>query len=308
MSRADTICGLHPEISDIEYHADAITPEPALSSSGIRTLLNETPAHFAARNPRLTQWPDNTIESTREQDLGSVAHALILGKGARFKVLNLADYRNKDGSEAKTFNNAEAKRAKQQAESEGFIVIDHDTHMAAQAIAKSATKRLVEKFGTWPIGESELVGIWKRPTRHGDIFGRMLLDHFSHKAATIIDIKTTTKPISDDEIPKSLASIGADIQAAWYIEGVSTIFPELMGLVQFIFLFVEQQPPYSARPVRVSESWLTRARFRIDRAADVFARCLKANDWPAYPHDELIVQAPSWLETKWTNEELEEAV
>jgi hypothetical protein len=73
-----------------------------------------------------------------------------------------------------------------------------------------------------------------------------------------------------------------------------------------VFAFVEFEPPYASRFVKITESWMTRARFRIDRAANLFAKCLRANEWPGYPHAELTLSAPSWLESKWENAELEE--
>lgn len=288
------------------YHADVLTPEPALSRGGIVTLLNETPAHFAARNPRLSQWPDRCAESSREMDLGSVVHSLLLGKGSAFTVIDLADFRNKDGSPAKTFGNAQAKAAKEAAEGNGFIVLDPQTHSDAVAIAESAAMALRQKFGAWPIGESERIAIWQRKTAYGPIWCRAMMDHFSHRAATILDPKSTSKSLSDEELTKRIAYDSLDIQAAWYTEGIEAIHPELTGLVQFIFVFVETAPPFSVRLKPISEGWMTRARFRINRAADVFARCLQTNNWPTWPIDETPLSAPSWLESKWEAEELSE--
>lgn len=294
--------GLH-EIPVEDYHLDPCGI--SLSHSGIVTLLNETPAHFAARHPKLSQWPDHIRESTKAQDLGSIVHSLILGKGAEYKVIDLSNFRNKDGSTAKTFGNAEAKRAKEEAEGNGFIVIDGETFMQAQAIAGSAIEALTKRFGGWPIGQSEVTGIWRRQTAHGEILCRMLMDHWSHRTVTILDVKTSGKSLGDEDLSRSMASMGNDIQAAFYLEGINTLFPELAGLTQFVFAYVETEPPYACRFVTIRESWLTRARFRVDRAANLFAECLKKDVWPAWSGD-VALSAPGYLESKWEQEELQE--
>lgn len=297
MTRDESIVGLHDLPVD-EYHRDELTSEPALSASGIRTLLNATPAHFKARNPRLTDWPERIEEPTKAQDLGTVVHKLILGKGHEFEVADetITDFRTKA-----------AQQWRDQVRLAGQIPILKTTYRDALQISNAATKALTERFGGWPIGESEVTGIWQRETPYGPIWCRMLMDHWSRKACTILDIKTTSKGISDDELRKKIANDGGDIQAAWYASGAETIFPELAGLVQFKFIFVEVEPPLCVRPIGLSESWLTRARFRIDRAANDFAKCLKSGEFPGYPAAETQLSAPTYLETKWEAEELESA-
>lgn len=298
--------GIH-DISPEEYHADPCE-EVSLSHSGIVTLLNETPAHFAARNPRLTEWPDLLRRSTAAQDLGSIVHSLILGKGAEFCVMDPSDFLNDDGkTPSKTFGSKAAKAAKEDAESKGLIVINRATNAAAIAVAEAAAKKLRERFGEWPIGESEVAGIWKRQTEHGEIWCRLLSDKWIHRYATCIDFKSTSKSISDEDLRRSIAATGNDIQAAWYLEGLNTIHPELAGLTQFLFVFIEVEPPYEPRVIKLTESWLTRARYRIDRAANLFADCLRKNEWPAWPGDTSL-NAPGYLETQWEAAELLEAM
>lgn len=284
--------GLH-DISSDAYHSDP-APDPSLSSSGIRTLLNETPAHFKARHPRLTTFPD-AIErpSTREQDLGTVVHRILLGAGCEFAVISgFDDFRKK---EAQTLRDA--------AREEGRVPILEKTYAQAEQIAAHAEKALKERFGGWPIGDSEVTMLWQRETANGPIWNRALMDQFSHRLATVVDLKTTGRCISDDELARKLAGDGADIQNAHYVNGVETLFPDLAGLVQFIFVVVETEAPFAVRFASLSESWLTRARFRIDRAADTFANCLRTNNWPAWPMNATL-HAPGYLEARWEAEEI----
>jgi hypothetical protein len=285
--------GLHLDINPMEYHADTLTPEPALSSSGIRTLLTSTPAHFRARNARLSPW-DVKNESTDAQSLGTVIHRLILGRGGEFVVLSgFDDWRTKA-----------AQIQRKDAIERGLVPILEKTHDQAQRIAGYGIEALRERFGGWPIGESEVVGIWRAETENGPVWKRMLIDHWSERAVTVLDVKTTARPIADEDLARKFATEGGDIQAAHYTEGISTIFPKFAGLVQFQFVVIEVEPPFAVRFVKLNESWLTRARFRTERASNLFAECIKNDRWPAWT-DDVSLSAPSYLETKWEYEELE---
>jgi hypothetical protein len=73
--------GLHPAISADAYHADP-APAPSLSSSIAKTILHQTPRHAWFEHPRLN--PNFEPKDDSKFDLGSVAHELLLGKGAGF--------------------------------------------------------------------------------------------------------------------------------------------------------------------------------------------------------------------------------
>lgn len=290
-------------IPSAQYHSDP-APQVSLSRSGIVTLLTATPGKFRAKNPRLSPWPIKD-ESTDPQKLGSVVHALVLGAGQEFCVIDPSQYRNKDGTPAKTFANAEAKRAKQEAEASGLVVIDADTFAQAEEIQRAVEARLIARFGGWPIGESEQTMIWQRQTSYGPIWCRALVDHLSRRAVTLLDIKTTGRGLNDDTLKMAIANSGNDIQAAWYLSGYKTLDPEHADLAQFIFPFVEVEPPFDVRFIRAKPDWLARAEYRIEQAVDIFARCLYANEWPGYPAEDTELDAPAFLEARWLEAELE---
>lgn len=283
------------------YHSDPC-PEVSLSSSGINTLLNETPAHFAARNPRLTRWPDHLNDSTKEQDLGTVVHSLVLGKGHEIKIIDLSEFRNKDGTPAQTFNNAAAKKAKEQAEADGLIVIERQAYDQAEFVAAAATEALRQRFGTWPIGNSEMSMVWKRRTtdKESEIWCRGLADHLGEGqwSNVIVDLKTTGRGISDYDLQKK-AEREAAVQAAWYSEGLAAIRPELRGRIKFYFIFVEVEPPYSVRRIALNQQWHDMAPQLIDIAVDKFADCLRADRWDSYPDDD-VLDMPLRVEQAWT--------
>ena len=284
--------GIH-DILPAEYYDDP-APSPSLNASGIKILLESTPAHFKARHPRLTDFPDFVRTPTREQDLGSLVHAIVLGKSREIDIIDANDWRTK-----------EAQLKRDQSRQFGRIPTLRKTYEQAEEIASSAINRLRTMFGVWPVGQSEQTMIWQRETERGPIWCRSLVDHLSVERALILDLKGTGKLISDDEMPKQITNNNAHIQAAHYIDGLETLHPELAGRVEFIFLFVEFEPPFGTRPIALSENLLTRARMQVARASNEFARCVKSNLWPSWPVEPLTVSAPSYLETRWMEEELE---
>ena len=279
--------GIH-HIDVDQYHADP-APEPSLSSSGITTLIEGTPAHFLARHPRLSPWP---IEQTNtpQQTLGAVIHALVLGEGRAIVPLNYRDFKKK-----------EAQEARDRVEAAGQIPILQKRYDQALFVAEELQKNLIREFGHWPIGDSERTVIWKRDTDNGPIYGRALMDHLAidNTAGLIVDVKTTEKVISDSELERKVCYEGSDVQDYWYTDGIESLYPNLRGRVRFVFAYIEVEPPYSVRPIELPTSWLSLVGQRVDEAANTFAKCLRSNEWPGWPRGTRRLTMPSWREKQF---------
>jgi hypothetical protein len=64
--------------------------------------------------------------------------------------------------------------------------------------------------------------------------------------------------------------------------------------VRFRFVFVEKSPPHLVRVVELDEdAWHTGARF-MAAARRLYARCLDADDWPAYPARTEVIGLPAY--------------
>lgn len=295
--------GIHPGIAMKEYLSDNLTPEPALSSSGIRTLFEETPAHFAARNPRLSDWPMED-DSTKETDLGTIVHGLILGCGGDFCVIDPTSFRNKDGSQAKNFNNADAKAAKQQAEDKGLIVITPAVNRQATMIADRASEAILKRYGhIWESGVSEATMIWQR---FDGLWCRARVDRLNDISGYIFDIKTTSRGLAEFGLASKFAGEGTDIQAAHYIDGLEAIRPELAGRIRFVIIALEVEPPYEIRFLSMPSSTIAKCQQIVDLAALRLAACLAENRWPGYEDGEGGERVLPVVE--WREKRLESAV
>jgi hypothetical protein len=281
------------------YHRDPC-PEPSLSASGIHTLLTLTPAHFAARHPKLTQWAElPEKDATTEQDLGSVVHALVLGKGAAFQVFDVDDWRGKRAD------------LRDEARAAGKIPLKPAQYERASTLAERFKNALRSLFGKWPLGLSEQTIVWQRHAWVGDdrvmVWCRALTDHLVAALPLIIDLKGTGLAMDDASLSAKLAREGKDIQAAWYLEGLASVRPETAGRSRFLFLFGEFDPPFCIRPGYMPESWLAQARMRIDSATNKFAACLRSGEFPAWQTDAEL-QIPSWRAAAFEAAEYAEAL
>lgn len=291
-------------ISAEEYHSDP-APKPSLSSSGIKRLLSGSPAEFAAHHPALTRWPELLLEpATRSQELGAIAHAVVLGEGARYVVGDPSEHMTERGKPSETWGSKAASAWKAEQEAAGRIVINQKNSARAETAAQAMKDLIAAEYGDWPLGESEQTIIWQAESSHGFIWCRAMLDHLSKRHFLILDPKFTDLGIDDRSLQKKAASEMWHIQQAWYIEAVESLAADLYGRLTFRFPIAQLYPPYQARFVDLPESWIHVARARIDRAADLFALCLKNGEWPGHEKT-CSPQPPDWLTREFEEEELQ---
>ncbi len=310
--------GIFDGIAPEQYHADALTPEPALSRSGIVTFINETAAAFAAKNPRLTQWPELLDQDgTDATELGDIVHAMVLGVGARYVVGDPSEHGTvKSGpnkGEPYSTWTGDAGKWKAEQKAAGYIVIDRETNAKALQLADRLTAALIERFGpaSWANRRVEQTVIWRRVLNdhcpdapncdhHAVcwIWCRARLDALLPDG-TIVDVKTTALSVADFELGKEIALKGLDVQREFYRDGLHAAteqtVPDSGGKVlriarpAFIFAYVQTVPPFTVRFVDLAAEdvqWdLQATRMVIDIAAHRFARCLRTGEWPDHPLD-----------------------
>lgn len=252
-------------MSEAEYLADPCDT-PSLSSSIAHLLVSRSPRHAWRAHPRLG---NVDRAATEAQDRGSVIHALVLGKGASFAVLDVDDFRTKD-----------ARAQREAAVADGRIPIKRDFYHECEGVALVVTSTL-DKLGIRLVGErqrTELVAIWQED-------GAMCRARFdSLDGATIYDLKTTREG-TDQAIERSIRQYGYHIQAAAYVSALEHLGPELAGRVSFVPIFVECDTN-EVIPVELAANVLEVGRRRWKRAIDAWKRCLDANRWPGYAPSE----------------------
>lgn len=106
-----------------------------------------------------------------------------------------------------------------------------------------------------------------------------------------LDAKTYSNA-SPDEFRRQIARMAYHRQDAWYWDG----YQHASGheVVAFLFVAVELEWPYAASTVMLDDAAREQGRRENRRLLDTYARCLRDNQWPAFPGGPHPVSLPAW--------------
>jgi hypothetical protein len=276
--------GLYEHISAEQYHADELCSVPTLSASIAHTLVSKSPLHAWAQHPRLG---GRGKKPTAAMDLGSVVHALLLGKGKQFAVVKAPE----GEPEFEDFKKKAAREARDSARAQGLIPM-LQKHLDDAIEVADGIRLGLEEWGIELTGQSEVTAIWEERADDGTIvLCRGGLDHLLE--AQILDLK-----IVRSSHPKACQShmfgFGGDIQSAAYVSALDKLKPTLAGRVPFRFLFCEAEFPHAVTPVDRAGSMRDLGERRWRRAINRWAWCTKNDRWPAYVTEVYQAEAPAW--------------
>lgn len=280
--------GLHLGIPEDAYHRD-VAPEPSLSSSVAKILLDQSPRHAWHAHPRLGGQKDEG-DKTRAMEIGTVVHKLLLGKGAEIVPIEAEDYRSKDAKAAREAAYLEGKQP----------ILRPDMRTAGDTVG--AVMQQLDKVegcgGFGNIGAPEVVGIWKDETGP---YGRLMADWFQDEGdrAVIWDVKTSSQSVAPHQVARTIVSMGYDLSAAHYERGILAIRPELAGRLTFRWLFCEVEPPHAITVAELDAAGLAIGRKKAAAAFLLWARCLREGVWPAYANRIVRPDYPAFAEAQW---------
>ena len=276
------------------YHADPCQ-EPSLSSSIAKLICLSSPAHARHAHPRLN--PDAVEEEAEHFDIGTAAHAVFLEGHAAVEIVQANDWRT----------NA-AKQARADARAAGRVPLLAKTWEAVQAMVAATRAQLdahtdgAERMFT--AGDAERVIVWQE----GDVWCRARLDWLRQDPAAsrwapwaIDDYKSTSNSANPDDWTRSLFSSGFDLQAAWYLRGVTAITGEE---ATFRFAVQETYPPYALSVISLGPDALTLAQKKVLYALEVWRDCQQSGVWPTYARRTCWASLPPWVEAAWLEKEL----
>jgi hypothetical protein len=271
--------GVYPDMSAEQYHAD-----PALSSSGARTITKKSPAHF--HYERMNGRPPKP-----EFDIGHAAHKLALGAGSDIVIVEAKDWRTK-----------EAQKARDAAHDAGKTPLLPKAYAEVEAMAAvlkvhPATQALFGGNGGRP--EQSLFWV-DRPT---GIMRRARLDWFPVRTAqrmVIPDYKTAVSA-HPDAFSRVVETYGYHQQAAWYLDAVQAL--GLAGAdAAFVFVVQEKTPPYVVSVFQPTLITIEIGRRLNREAIETYRDCTESGRWPGYSDEVEPVSLPPWAE----NRELED--
>ena len=142
-------------------------------------------------------------------------------------------------------------------------------------------------------GMAEMSGFWSDPeTGLGCKCRPDWLVMADETITGIVDVKTCTDA-SAEGFARSIATLGYDLQAAFYQDGIKTITGRTLP---FYFIAVEKDAPQAAAVYRASEDVIDVGRAKYRGALQLLQWCRANNRWPAYqPNGEIeTIELPRW--------------
>lgn len=277
------------------YHAQP-TDGPSVSSTGLRTIWAESPAHFFAKsslNPNRKPEPDKEAFK-----LGRLAHKLLLegrdGFDEEFVIRpdRWADWRT---------DAAKAWRAEQVLA--GKTVITEDDLATVTGMAENLARLPLVKAGILD-GKVERSLIWK--DAETGIWLKSRPDVIPNGSALVADLKSTAS-VTDDALAKSLGSFGYHCQGALVGDGMKQVLG--IEMEAFALVWSESSDPYCARVTTLTPEDLARGEQQNRAALRTIARCLETGIWPGpggEREDAIYLQLPAWA-AKRIDQQLEVA-
>lgn len=243
-------------------------------------------------------------ESNKRQDIGTILHELLLGKGKGFAVSD--GFTTKKGEVSLNWQSTEAKAFKELAIASGRVpMFSHELaeYQRIADILRAKIERIVpEQLGgiEWAKGETETAWEWSEDDviceKHGlenGIICRAMLDW--RFEATVLDLKIWD---SADPSARKLYEMGSDIQQAAYTNLAEAIDPAYEDRGRFALLVCEPNPPYAVRLVTLGPQLAAIGMKRWNDAKAQFKVCQETDKWPEYP-PLLEVEADVWMLRKW---------
>ena len=268
------------------YHKDP-APEPSLSSSLAKMLVDRSAAHAWRMHPKLGNRMD-IFTSSREMNIGSAAHSVVLEHDwDSIAFIDAADYRTKAAKEARDKASAEGKTPileKDRVLVEGMV-------SAMQKTGIFKPDYLYEKTLVWR--DWETGGFWGRARVDAlDLFGN----------GTIYDLKTTGVNATPEGWGRTRIWEYA-MQCGFYRRAVFSLAKFIWGEnaqsitepPRFIFVVQETDPPYSTRRFEFDHAGYQYADMLAEKAMKEWSFCMHNNQWEGYKNVINTVRTPNWI-------------
>jgi hypothetical protein len=199
--------------------------------------------------------------------LGTVEDHRLFGTECEWKVSPYAEFRT---SEAKAWRDEQIAR--------GVVVLKQEESEATERMLDAIRNHAeAAKYLSHGIAQ---VGLFdERQTASGPVQTKALPDWLCHDHALILDLKTTTDA-SMDVWSSHVVRMGYDVQAAMYTRSAEAATSEPM---RFGWIVAETEEPHGVAVYIAAPELIQRGMRILDERLAVYARCLRDNDWPAYP-------------------------
>lgn len=250
-----------------EYHA-----HKAVGSSSLRTLINQSPAHYLFNR-------ENPLESTPAQAFGTAIHQAIL-EPKQFRELAIVE---------PPFSGTGSRAAKDQwhLNNHGKTILKQDQMDTIEGILKSiSAHKQASKLVS--AGHAEESIFWTEPESGIECKAR---PDFIREGHIVVDVKSTADA-SYRSFQKDIANYGYHIQAAMYLDAATAITGQNHDT--FIIIAVEKEAPYALQCFQLDEMTVREGQELYYSALQTLKQCQFTGIYPAYGEQLTPIALPSW--------------
>lgn len=271
------------------YHSNCCAG-PSISSSGLRKIENESPAHywaFSYLNPHAFPEPDK-----QALGFGRAAHCLLLG-GESFKK----HYAVRP-SKWKDWRTNDAKEWRDKQIEAGRTVITEADLTTIKLMSAVLKRHPILEAANLLSGQIEASLIWQ--DRETGVWLKARPDVIPEFDGVASDYKSATAAQPND-CRKAIWKFGYHMQLALIAEGYEAIFGR--PLENFLLVFQEYRPPFNVMPVEIDADAIYWGRCQNRRAIRTFADCLDKGEWPGYADEIAVSSLPEWYTNRLAEEQ-----
>lgn len=289
--------GIYPGMPSETYFGDPC-PQPSLTQSIAKVLLDQSAAHARLEHPRLVTVAeadgDEPEKYVKAQAIGNAAHKLLIARGKEIAICDADSWRAKD---AQAFKAAAAEK--------GCVAILSKHFDEAHALTRAARAQLDDAGwnDAFSAGDGEVVLCWQEGEGADAIWLRTMIDWLTPDLRFLYDLKTSGTSIAPHGIGFKVDDDGWDIQAAMHERGLAVLDPDGRGRRRFRFVPVENRKPYALLLVELGEHHLALGRRKLAVAINLWRACMRSGQWPGYPSQPIIPEVPPGRESRWIERE-----
>jgi hypothetical protein len=268
--------GIYSNMPLDHYHSAAVCDAPAISSSGLRTIFNSSPAHYWVGSPYNKQRLDEP--TPRHFALGRAMHHLAMGQAAFDREFAVTPEYTKNAQGASVAWSLRTNHAKAWIEACEKSKRDWITRSEIEQIRGMSEALAANGFVT---GAGVLQGFVERSGFYRDeetgVWLKIRPDVIpSHRGGEMVDLKTCAS-VQWPDLLRAVENHGYDQQFSLMREVLRKL---KMPFTAAALVFVEKTPPHCVRVVELSDDDLDMGEAKNRTALRRFALCWNANRWP----------------------------
>lgn len=266
------------DIPEDDYHRDPVKGG-SLSYSGAKKLLTEGgPELFAYER-------EHPAPPSKEMELGTAAHKLVLGVGQELTEVKADNWRGK-----KAADDADAARAQGKLP----LLTKELAVVRAMAARLREHKRALQLLGQ--PGRPEMSGFWVDPAY--EVWWRCRWDYMPEPdpryRPVLGDYKTCVSAAPAD-FAKACAGYRYYLQAERYTAAYAALFGSRIGAAPgYALIAQEKTPPYRVAVYELHPAALRKGREDAMRAMEIYRDCTETGVWPGYSPEIEVLDLPYW--------------